>query len=1611
MILMLGVLLNWMFCCYTNLWVLSPKVITRSGFADMKTTRKKTKKTRCLRRDMRLMAVAIGIAIIMNTPSGLSAQPASNELPEGWVVRNGAALPDVSGSNMTVNQSTSRAVIDWNRFNIGAAAAVKFSVPDAGSSTLNRVVTSTPSEIFGSLSSNGQLFLINPSGILFGRQSSVNVGSLVASTMALDPDGFMDGKYRFTRNGSKASVENLGTVKALDGGLVALFGTEIRNEGVIEARLGQVTLASAEALTLTRGDGLWSVEVDPATVSALIENRGIIRADGGAVLMRASTADALSGSVVNTGEVRARTIGERNGRIVLLGDMESGSVMVSGTLDASAPEGGNGGFVETSAAKVRVADDAIVTRLAPYGNAGTWLIDPDGFTIAASLGDMTGHAVEQALAGGPLEIKSSAGTGSDGNINVNDTIDWNANTLTLTATGDININAVMKASGNAKLFMNTGSSSRVNCLLTPSGFIGKIDFPGRSGSGFLTINGSSYTVIADVNQLQAMQSNDPAVKYALGGDIEAAETSAWDGNHGFKPVGDSGSSSLFRGKFDGLGHKISNLTINRPDTDNVGLFGQVWDGAFIRNVGLVNPDIVGQSYVGGFAGYMNNNIPITNAYTSGGTVRGTEYFVGGLCGYINMGTTITNSYNTSSISGGKLYVGGLVGFSGYDVTISNSYNTGTVEGGYVGGIAGYINYNTTLSNSYNTGSVGGDSYIGGIAGYINYNTTLSNSYNAGSVDGDSYIGGIAGYIFNTIGTGSIIESYNSGNITGTQAVGGIAGAFAGGSSITESYNAGSVTGTQVVGGIAGSLSGGSSITESYNAGSVSGTQKVGGVAGELSTSGRIENSYNWGHVSGTESAIGPVNDVGGVAGSLDSSTIINSYNSGLVSGAANNIGGFLGQYQSGTVTAGFWDTQTSGVSQGIGNNVVLPGLRGETTANMKRLATFSDKGWDITTQYGGSSIWRIYDYDTYPLLRWTLTDWAQKYAVGSVTKQYDAIVFSGGTATPTPPVSTVPPFVFFGGNAQGAKNAGTYNINLYSWTYDVDFTPGNLTIEPRANALTISGSKIYNGTVNLSPEQVTITTDLGEILSCSGVTAVDKNVLYVGNYINAITLENGTGSNAGLAGNYLLPVLSHTTAPVTITPKMVSLSATKTYDGLVDLTGSVTITTGVLTETLNYSNAIASNAHVNVSGKYISNLVLQDGSSGGLAGNYQLPSMTVAGQDNTLTITAKEVTANAVITGVTKEYDGTKQATGSKVTGTLTDVVGTDTIDMDVIGVHLAYNDAHVATTGKMISATGLVSLGKLSSTGSGNQSGTDASNLVISYISDYRIKAQPTIVSVSGEITAKEVTGTAGIVGNVDKTYDGLVTTTATVIGTVTSELVGEDRLSLNTAGVMLKYDNANAGTRQINAKGNVSLGSVQSTGSGLMDGSSTGNEVMSLAGDYVLNPVPSITSVTGTISAAPLNITANDARKIYDGIGYSGGNGVTYAGFVNGDNEYSALRGLLSYIGDSQGAIEEGAYTIMPKGLTASNYKIAFINGVLTITRTPIYDVVYEDASKIWNLTVTNLLRRKKIYLDPLRVRYLSIVPAEPGSVRLTDRGMPGSGYATVNEPGLLHAGEEGL
>ncbi|MFN0077375.1 MAG: beta strand repeat-containing protein [Prosthecobacter sp.] len=327
--------------------------------------------------------------------------------PIGGVVTLGDAQIQNSVPGLTtIVQSTDRAVIDWQSFSIGAGERTNFIVPDATSATLNRVLGCDPSILNGTLTSNGHLFLLNSNGIIFGQGSTVDVGSLTASTLDLDNGAFMAGGEMVFKGSSEAAVKNAGMINASTGD-VFLIGYQVSNSGTIRAPNGTVGLAAgSEVLIMPVGDE--RVVVRNAAGSRKktgVSNSGVIEANVAEIKAYGGNVYALA--IRNTGRIAATGVTRQGGRILL--SANGGKIENSGSLVARGTSG-NGGQIKVSAgSKGKVTINGRVDADGPDGSGGQVSITGEQVTIRRAIWVSADGATE----GGRVSIGSDAEAGTD----------------------------------------------------------------------------------------------------------------------------------------------------------------------------------------------------------------------------------------------------------------------------------------------------------------------------------------------------------------------------------------------------------------------------------------------------------------------------------------------------------------------------------------------------------------------------------------------------------------------------------------------------------------------------------------------------------------------------------------------------------------------------------------------------------------------------------------------------------------------------------------------------------------------------------------------------------------------------------------------------------------------------------------------------------------------------------------------------------------------------------------------------------------------------------------------------------------------------------------------
>lgn len=292
------------------------------------------------------VGLALGSLLVCGMASAAGAV-AANESPTGGKVVGGQGSISQSGASTVINQQSKLLALDWQTFNVGKDASVLFNQPGASAIALNRILDQNPSQIFGKVTSNGQIFLINTHGIIFGASAQLNVGGLVASTLDLTPQDFLKEHFSLDAHGTSAGVVNHGTIAAASGGSVSLVGGQVENDGLIVADYGHINLDGADRAVLDfDGNGLISVEITGALQQRLnadqaaVTNKGTLKATSGTVVLQASAAKNLFTDMVNnSGVIKAGGISTAGGVVRLVGS--GGNVISSGSIDASGSTGGS----------------------------------------------------------------------------------------------------------------------------------------------------------------------------------------------------------------------------------------------------------------------------------------------------------------------------------------------------------------------------------------------------------------------------------------------------------------------------------------------------------------------------------------------------------------------------------------------------------------------------------------------------------------------------------------------------------------------------------------------------------------------------------------------------------------------------------------------------------------------------------------------------------------------------------------------------------------------------------------------------------------------------------------------------------------------------------------------------------------------------------------------------------------------------------------------------------------------------------------------------------------------------------------------------------------------
>lgn len=971
-----------------------------------------------------IQALLAGTALTQPSPMR------AGELPTGATTVHGSVgIATPSANQMTIQQTTPNAIVNWQSFSVGAGSRVDISQPSASSALLNRVSGSATSTIAGQINANGQVYLVNPNGIVITQTGIVRAAGFVASTLDIADQDFVAGRRVFRGNGQSAAVTNQGTIEIQRGGYAALLGGQVENSGLISVPMGRVGLGAGEQATLDlSGDGFLQVALPSkadGSDAALIQHSGRIAALGGQVVMQAATARNAARNAINlSGIVEAHSVSGRNGAIVL-GGGDGGKITVSGRLDTSARTSARaatrpparGGTITVTGDDIQLKGAALLAD----GQAGGGTISVGGgFQGQGPLQRATTTTVDSATT-----ISANAGqTGNGGNV-----VLWSDHRTDfagrISATGGAQSGDGGQAEVSGKMLLAYTGSTDLSAakgtfgtlLLDPYNVT--ISSGASTGTGF-TATGNDSVISATTLQTALRSANVTVTTGGAGspgtqaGDITVAAPLTWGTGAG------GTATTLTLNAYRSI-LVNANLTVNGGgglvlNTNNGGTGGTL-SFAIGASASFTAPNANQSLTING------NSYQLVSSATDFGSLLGNPR---NAAGFFALASNITSVGALPAPLGVTVPFSGMLEGLGHTVS-GASVTTSSQYAGLFARTQNATISNLNLTNVSIRGTYTGTdvSYVGGLVGLAT-NTTITGVNISGVVTNVSTAASRAatGGLVGTLSSGTVVQSASTANVTGGNGVssstGGLIGLNTG--TVSQSFSTGAVaagnasTATTDGGGLIGTNFG--QVNQSYATGNVTG----GTASGDVSSSG----SYTGGLIgySGPASNIGQVYATGTVQGGAgpssfslaggligyNQSTLNQTYATGRVaSGGGANVftGGLLG-YNTGTTQASFYDRTSTGQAAAAGNTANLAGTTGLTTAEFQNATTFvplaTGQGFDFQTIFNPPST------GVYPTLRGvprttsttTSATQANNLNNASVTPNISTIVSSSTTPTTAP---------------------------------------------------------------------------------------------------------------------------------------------------------------------------------------------------------------------------------------------------------------------------------------------------------------------------------------------------------------------------------------------------------------------------------------------------------------------------------------------------------------------------------------------------------------------------------------------------------------------------------
>ncbi len=880
------------------------------------------------------------------------------------VVAGDLTVKDVSATHTQYIHTANVNIVDFYKFGVMKGHQLDVIMPDAGRA-LYRVIGNSRSEINGTLNSNGSLFLVNQNGILFGKGAEVNVGNIVASTLNITNEAFLQGNYKFTAENMAGNIENRGLIKTQGEGYIVMLGKKVVNSGTLVANKGSVVLASAkEAVLDFYGNGLVRANLTAQAVEGLVKNSGLIQANGGLVQL---ATNARSAAINVSGIIEANQLVERDGVIRLEGG-DNAKVEVSGQLIAQG-QGTTGGSIEVTGEQVALMNGALLDASGDTGG-GKVLVGGDyqgkndavynaRTTYVASGATIKADARQQGDGGkvvvwandltryyGSISAQGGAASGNGGFVEVSGKQD-------LAFLGSVNVAAANGLGGSVLLDPETinlisgGSTPTDNASGTPD-----VAFADNAG-GTTNINVAGITGFSQLF-LQATKDIN----------VNAAVTMNVDGNIRLEANNDINVNAALTTS----GKGSINL---KADADNSGV-GNLHIGANITGPGGV---VLSAATLTHSAGNISSNGDI-KGYGHAGSVKIT------VAGLAQLGTanitangrpasSTTNGFNGGSvvIDAGSLEMSGNINTSG---SASGTPGTGTSTAPFgTGGTGGKVTISTT-----GDATVGNITTGAGNAGRNSIVSTASGEVSVKSTSGNVTVGNVTTKGgFNAIGNKVTLSAdagtVTAGNIDTSAGIGraNTDGKSAGAVNITAGTGINTQTivasgadgnGTNKSGGAAGAVTL-KTTTGDIRMGAVTmapgaktGTGTVGNAAKLLAQAGR--DVYTLGNILSYSNAADAVQLVAG-------RNFINSANATITTGAtgrwtiysADPTGDVKGSNLLATYNYKQYGTSFGGTLLGTGNGFVHQ-VSPTVTATLAGTATKAFDGNNIVTDASGLSV-------------------------------------------------------------------------------------------------------------------------------------------------------------------------------------------------------------------------------------------------------------------------------------------------------------------------------------------------------------------------------------------------------------------------------------------------------------------------------------------------------------------------------------------------------------------------------------------------------------------------------------------------------------------------------